>query len=65
MTKKTIAEILGGPKKKNLELVLEFGKHKGSKLSEIDKGYLAWLLLQPWLGEKLREAVNDVYKNGN
>lgn len=25
------------------ELVLEFGKHKGKKLSEVDKSYLVWL----------------------
>lgn len=33
------------------ELVLEFGKHKGKKLSEVDKNYLVWL----------RENSTDAY----
>lgn len=31
------------------ETVLKWGKHKGSKLKEIEPSYLLWLYEQPWI----------------
>jgi hypothetical protein len=41
--------------------VMPFGKFSGSPCSEIDVGYLDWLLAQDWMGDarkiKLRDAI--------
>lgn len=38
-------------------VVMRFGKHKGVAVRDIDDGYLAWLLLQDWIHDDLRNAV--------
>jgi len=40
------------------ELILDFGRNKGKKLSEIDKNYLVWLIEQEF-PEDLLVAVED------
>ncbi len=38
---------------------IPFGKHKGSKASDIDAEYLDWLMGQDWLFEDLRDQLQQ------
>jgi len=39
--------------------VIPFGKHEGSKASDIDVEYLDWLLGQDWLFEDLKDQLQQ------
>ena len=41
------------------EMVLNFGKHKGKKLCEIESGYLEWLVQQPVREGKYEQETRD------
>ena len=58
-----IRKVMGGAPKWALEIVLNFGKHKGENLGDIfsiDKGYLCWLEFQPFLNAETKKAIKLV-----
>lgn len=38
---------------------IAFGKHKGKLITELDTGYLDWLIRQNWLKPPLRDQVDE------
>ena len=45
------------------EYVLNFGKHKGKKLSEVPEGYLAWLYNADKTDESIKKAIDLLNKS--
>lgn len=44
------------------ETIINFGKHKGSTISECPIEYLDWLLGQDWLFEDLANDIKEYLK---
>lgn len=39
------------------EFIVNFGKYKGEKISDIPNDYLVWLITMEWLKPKLKERI--------
>lgn len=40
--------------------VLQFGKHKGKRVNEVNPGYLAWLSDQGWVWSEIPELGREI-----
>jgi uncharacterized protein (DUF3820 family) len=41
------------------EIIMPFGKHKGTEIGDIPKNYLDWLIGQEWFQGDLRQSIAD------
>lgn len=52
-----LAELYEASEEAMIPKVIRFGKHAGSKISELPRDYCQWLLRQDWLDEHMRKAL--------